>query len=222
MTTFRDSLGSWDHRSVLGTKETQKRILDTAIELFNEHGTASISANRIADVCGMSRGNLYYHFRNKQAIISVIYNQIAEEIRTEWVDDIKYPNVSHMLMMFDRQLSLIWRYRFFYRELMVLLAEDEALNARFRKDRYDRTMTIIEYFRALIDHGVLIGPKHPRTLENLVKLSWILSDNWINYTSVDESVYPACLRDGFVLLVDLFLPYLSESAQAALRQDGII
>ncbi len=170
----------------------------------------------------MSRGNLYYHFRNKQAIISVIYNQIAEEIRTEWVDDIKYPNVSHMLMMFDRQLSLIWRYRFFYRELMVLLAEDEALNARFRKDRYDRTMTIIEYFRALIDHGVLIGPKHPRTLENLVKLSWILSDNWINYTSVDESVYPACLRDGFVLLVDLFLPYLSESAQAALRQDGII
>lgn len=207
----------------MATKDTQKKILDTAIALFNEHGTASISANRIADECGLSRGNLYYHFKNKQAIISVIYNQIAEEIRGEWVNDIQHPTVSHMLTMFDRQLSLIWRYRFFYRELMAILADDEDLKEKFKKDRYNRTLVIIDYFVALIDHGVLVGPTEARTLENLVKLSWILSDNWINYTSVDDaSVYPECVRDGFELLIDLFRPYLSASALAILKEDGII
>jgi hypothetical protein len=69
----------------------------------------------------------------------------------------------------------------------------------------------------------LVGPTEARTLENLVKLSWILSDNWINYTSVNDSaVYPECVRDGFELLIDLFRPYLSASALAVLKKDGII
>ena len=55
------------HRaSMMTTKDTQKLIIDTAINLFNEYGTARISANRIADTCDLSRGHLYYHFKKKR------------------------------------------------------------------------------------------------------------------------------------------------------------
>ena len=207
----------------MATKATQNRILTTAIALFNEYGTAKISANRIADECGLSRGNLYYHFNNKQAIINAIYERMASEVKISWVNDIEQPTVEHMLMMFDRQLELIWRYRFFYRELMALLAEDESLQLRFSKDRQSRTGVIVEYCQALIDNNVLIGPREPRSLRNLVKLSWILSDNLINYIAVDNpNVYPECVREGYELLIDLFKPYLSPDTLVVLAKQKII
>lgn len=201
----------------MATRETQKRILDKAVELFNEHGSANISTNRIADECGLSRGNLYYHFNNKAAIINAIYDRMAGEVKCTWIDDLENPTIDHMLAMFDRQLAMIWRYRFFYRELMELLAADERLQRQFSSDRQERTKLIVEFFAVLIERGVLVGPKNRRTLQNLVKLSWILSDNWINYISVDApDVYPECVNEGYELLIDLFRPYLSAATVSKL------
>lgn len=194
-----------------------------AIALFNEHGSSAISANRIAEECDLSSGNLYYHFRNKQAIINGIYDRMAGEVKSSWINDIEQPTVEHMLRMFDRQLALIWRYRFFYRELMALLAGDEQLKQRFSRDRQERTNIIIDYFEALMKNNVLLGPRRPRTLQNLVTLSWILSDNWINYISVDDpNVYPDYVSEGYELLIDLFRPYLTSSTIAVLERENIL
>lgn len=203
------------------TKDTQKLILDTAVELFNRYGTARISSNRIADTCRLSRGHLYYHFRKKEDIISAIYERIASEVKHNWGDDLEHPTVHHMLEMFDRHLAMLWRHRFFYREMMALLAVDEHLQQRFRRDRQDRTRIVIDFFRALIANNVLLGPRDARTLENLVKASWIVCDNWINYVSVDTTaLYPDCVEEGYELVIDLFRPYLSPKTLLVLRELG--
>ncbi|MEP7244458.1 MAG: TetR/AcrR family transcriptional regulator [Gammaproteobacteria bacterium] len=192
------------------TRDTQKLILDTAIDLFNRHGTAQISSNRIADTCALSRGHLYYHFKRKEEIISAIYDRIVAEIKYNWGDDLQKPTLQHMLEMFDRHLALIWQYRFFYRELTALLAADEHLRERYGRDRQDRTRVVIDFFQALVDHDVLTGPRDARTLRGLVRASWIICDNWINYLSVDRpAVYPDCVQEGSQVVIDLFRPYLS-------------
>lgn len=198
------------------TKDTQKLILDTAVDLFNRHGTARVSANRIADTCRLSRGHLYYHFKKKEEIINAIYSLIASEVRHN--DDPKQPTVHHMLEMFDRYLALIWRYRFFYREMTALLAIDAGLQQRVSRDRQDRTVVLIKFFEALIANDVLRGPRDPRTLQNLVKASWIVSDNWINYVSVDSTaLYPECVNSGYEIVIDLFRPYLSPKTLSILN-----
>jgi AcrR family transcriptional regulator len=192
------------------TRDTQKLILGTAIELFNQHGTAPVSSNRIADTCSLSRGHLYYHFRRKEDIISAIYDRIVAEIKYNWCDDLQKPTLQHMLEMFDRHLALIWQYRFFYRELTALLAADSRLRERYGRDRQDRTRVVIEFFQALVENDVLTGPRDIKTLRNLVKASWIICDNWINYFSVDYlAVYPDCVQGGSQLVIDLFRPYLT-------------
>lgn len=192
------------------TKDTQKLIVDTAIDLFNEYGTARISANRIADTCDLSRGHLYYHFKKKEEIIDAIYSRIAMEVKSNRIDGLRKPTVHHMLEMFDRYLSLVWRYRFFYREMTALLATDARLCQRFSKDRQERTLVITNFFEGLIASDVLRGPSDAKTLDNLVKASWIVCDNWINYVSVDSTAtYPNCVTAGYEVVLDLFRPYLS-------------
>ena len=55
---------------------TLERILDAALTLFNEGGTAVASTNHIAAACGISPGNLYYHFRNKEEIIRALFERM--------------------------------------------------------------------------------------------------------------------------------------------------
>ena len=200
------------------TKDTQKLIVDTAIDLFNQYGTAHISANRIADTCELSRGHLYYHFKKKEEIIGAIYGLIAQEVRSNGADDHKRPTVHHMLEMFDRYLALVWRYRFFYREITALLAADAGLRERVGKDRHDRTLVVTKFFEALIASDVLRGPRDPKTLDNLVKASWIVCDNWINYVSVDSTAtYPDCVTAGYEIVLDLFRPYFSPQTLSVLN-----
>ncbi len=203
----------------MATRETQKSILDKAVELFNQYGSSNISANRIAAECGISKGNLYYHFKNKEAIVAMIYDRMAAEIRNEWSDDLADPTADHMREMFERQLSMIWRHRFFYREMMALLAADDELRTRFSQDRQQRSEMVLDFFKALIANDVLLGPNNPKTLRSLVTLSWILSDNWINYISVDRrDIYPDFIRDGYELIIDLFRPYLSPATLTVLQR----
>ncbi len=58
------------------TRETQDKIITTALRLFNESGSLIVSTNRIADSCGISRGNLHYHFRTKEEIIQAIFQHL--------------------------------------------------------------------------------------------------------------------------------------------------
>ena len=62
------------------TAATRERILNAALSLFNESGTATVSTNHIAVASRLSVGNLYYHFKNKDEIIRALYERIAREV----------------------------------------------------------------------------------------------------------------------------------------------
>ncbi len=48
---------------------TRERILDVALELFNEQGYDSASLRDIADRLGVTKAALYYHFERKEDIL---------------------------------------------------------------------------------------------------------------------------------------------------------
>ena len=53
--------------------KTYDRIVQESLKLFNEHGERTITTNHIAAHLGISPGNLYYHFRNKEEIVYQIF-----------------------------------------------------------------------------------------------------------------------------------------------------
>jgi AcrR family transcriptional regulator len=61
-------------------EETRDFIVREAMELFAHYGYAKTNIGDIAQVCGMSAGNLYRYFRNKQGIgVAVVATFFARE-----------------------------------------------------------------------------------------------------------------------------------------------
>src|ERR1043165_5207757 len=106
-------------------EETRMRIEQAAIDLFNERGTAAVSTNHIAEAAGISPGNLYYHFRNKEEIIRTILDRMM----VLWTEvfalpDDRPPTLADLRHMLEGNFTVLWDYRFFYREMITLMHRD--------------------------------------------------------------------------------------------------
>ncbi|HLD67494.1 MAG TPA: TetR/AcrR family transcriptional regulator, partial [Pseudomonas sp.] len=108
--------------------KTRERILIASLELFNAQGERSVSTNHIAAHLGISPGNLYYHFANKQAIIAELFGRYEGQ-----VDLFLRRPVGRALTVEDKTfylealLAAMWHYRFLHRDLEHLLEADPLL-----------------------------------------------------------------------------------------------
>jgi len=198
----------------MATRATQFRILQAALELFNEHGTAAVSANRIAERCGVSKGNLQYHFSNKREIIDAVFQQAIGEMDSGWYRDHLEPTLEHMAAMFVRQLQLILKYRFFYREMADLLRQDPRLRKRFADNRLRRLRELEKFMLALQARGLMRFPTDPQRLRSIIDVTWIVNENWLNYMDYhDREVTVESMLEGYGEILEVLRPYLCADLQ---------
>ena len=193
---------------------TKDKIIETAVALFNEQGTAAVSTNHIAAACGISPGNLYYHFRNKADIIRAIFQQMTQVGIDEYGAIItQYPpgTAESMEQTFLMIQQFNWRYRFFKRELTALVMADPLLQEQFQAT--NRMMQ--QMIRQSIDAGIATGrikPLDEQEKSHFVDAVWLLALFWVNYLEVGgEEVNEATLARGNELLRLLIKPYLVEA-----------
>jgi AcrR family transcriptional regulator len=202
----------------MATRDTPQRIVERAVELFNEHGVKAISLNRIAESLDISPGNLHYHFRTKDDVILAIFERIRSDPSQVSEADCLTPNLAHMRWMFERYSSLVWRYRFFFRELSALTGEIPLVRQRYFENRKERMVALQQFFEKLIEVGVMRRPGPPASVAMLVALSWMVSDHWIFYLDADHDRLDERLIDtGFDLVMTLFQPYLAVSPPGSVR-----
>jgi len=114
--------------------KTRDRILKTALALFNDEGEAQVSTVEIAGVLEISPGNLYYHFKGKEAIIEALFDDFEEEIRQVLSAPIKRAlsiedNWIYIYIIFEE----INDFRFFYNNLSGILERCPELRPRFSR-----------------------------------------------------------------------------------------
>jgi AcrR family transcriptional regulator len=194
--------------------KTTERILVTALRLFNEQGTAAVATNHIADALGMSPGNLYYHFRNKEDIIRALFERqfaYADGLYTLSGDQV--PTLGDLQRLVRATFVMSWEYRFIYRELIALLRRDAELQHRWVVVRARG----FAGFRELVDHfvaaGVLRAPETPQTVQRLAELCWLISEFWLASVEVSGQVVDAAQMDhGVALMLQVLAPFLRPSA----------
>ena len=62
--------------------ETRNRILDAAERVFNEHGVSRTSLASIASAAGVTRGAVYWHFRDKTDLFDAMMQRVVLPLET--------------------------------------------------------------------------------------------------------------------------------------------
>lgn len=199
-------------------EQTKARILEAAIDLFNEKGTKAVTTNHIAARMGISPGNLYYHFRNKEEIIRGIFLQMHEVGLRDYheVNDPAGPgSVASMEETFLMIQRFNWRYRFFKRELTALVLSDPELKTLFIASHRQNLAVVRRALDLSISQGFLVDlPQEQREL--LAEQVWMTALFWLNYLEVGgEEVNESTLQRGSAILRNMMRPYLCESAPPA-------
>src|SRR3990167_10560669 len=136
--------------------KTRDRILEVSLLLFNEEGEGELSSVDVANALEISPGNLYYHFKGKDAIIRALFDRFEEEMQV-----ILRGSRGGLASLEDNWVYIyilleeIYDFRFFYRDLAGLLARYPDLAVRFRSLVAAKRQTIARILGDLERLGLL-------------------------------------------------------------------
>lgn len=160
--------------------KTKDRILQISLQLFNERGERSVTTNHIAAELGISPGNLYYHFRNKQEIIK----ELAQQYQAETLEMLALPvdrplNANDKISYFQVLSNQLWAYRFIHRDVYHLVENNEDFRKIYPRFAGQVMQQGQKIYRAFVDAGLM--KMTDSEIEALIINLWIVLTNWTNF-----------------------------------------
>lgn len=200
-------------------RRTRERILELSLRLFNEFGEPNITTTVISEEMNISPGNLYYHFRNKDDIVNSLFAQFEAEIgRMLAVPADRRPNIEDVWLYLHLMFELVWRYRFFYRDLSDLLSRNRKLELHFKQ---------IFAHKIKVAQQLCIGLRSDKALEAgdleidlLATNMVVVATYWLSYEYVrnprkytEPQTMSKALARGCYQVISLIGPYLRGETQ---------
>jgi AcrR family transcriptional regulator len=202
------------------TERTRRRILDESLELFNERGEPSVTTGDIAVAVGISPGNLYYHFRNKDQIVAQLFARLEERL------DIDPPvsadaaqAIEDLWLYLHLMLEAIWEFRFLYRNLHGVARRDRRLREHFNRIAGRKIAAIESLCEGLASQGAMrAGGEEIRVLARNVLL---VATYWLDFQALRRGRDDAAdLGQGAYQVMSLVAPYLVGDARRHLERLG--
>ncbi|RXJ73494.1 TetR family transcriptional regulator [Veronia nyctiphanis] len=189
--------------------KTRERIIQSALALFNEQGEPNVTTNHIAADLGISPGNLYYHFRNKEEIIHCIFDQYAIDLGTAFLPNPETDMLDQqkLLTYLDAAFQLMWRYRFFYANLPDILRRDAVLQEKYITAQHSLQRDLVAMMAQFRDTGFL--NLDDDDLDGLGDTLKLVASSWIFYQSVHApatQVTKGVIYQGVVKILKIVSP----------------
>jgi AcrR family transcriptional regulator len=200
-------------------RRTRERIVETSLALFNQFGAPNVTTTVIADELDISPGNLYYHFSNKDEIVNTILvafeREIEETLAAPIGIDARLPTVEDIWLFLHLLFEIIWKYRFFYRDLSDLVSDNRTLEMHFKRILAHK----IETARWLCEGLVKAGEMHAGGQEmNALSSNMVLvATYWLSFEFACD---PRREQDGGALsrgvyhVMAMVAPFLNQQSRA--------
>lgn len=190
---------------------TANRIIETSLQLFNEQGERNISTNHIANQMGISPGNLYYHFANKDEIIIHLFKRYGVQL-LEYFSQTRLPeSVPQMVVYMAGLYDVMWDYRFLFTDVNTLLNRSVELLGEHNEFTRDKIAPLsIKLLTKLHDLGVIDIDE--RGKQDLATNMWLVTKYWFDFDnsmriSMNVDEHDAKQR-GVYRSLSLLRPYL--------------
>jgi AcrR family transcriptional regulator len=197
--------------------KTREKIIQASIELFNEQGERNVTTNHIAAHLGISPGNLYYHFRNKEDIILSIYDEYARNLLLE-----TFPQVSPtmkpldtIILYMDAVFQALMKFRFFYANLPVLLAKNPLLHEKYVEVQSIISQRLSEMLMSLRDANIMTFDE--AELSDIVSILRLINTFWLSFYQTQNNnadINDSVFLEGVLKILVMLHPYITNAARA--------
>jgi len=194
---------------------TKQKIINKAVELFNKKGFASVTLFEIAGLLNMTRGNLTYYFKDKDALLESIVEELWAKMEVERDKTVQFPSFENL----HNEIQLYYRiqraYSFIFLDYHVL--NHSAIQQKFR----ELTEQQIKDNEARIAFAITTGNMHPEPYEglyhNLAFNTWMLSFYWLSQQMIRGEKANESGEDGEMNIWSMLLPHFTEKGLKAFR-----
>lgn len=193
----------------MARKKTRDRILDTALQLFNEKGIGVVSSKHVSDEMGISYGNLCYHFPKKDDIIMQLYLNMQADL------DEQFESIQQEIFGFDFMvkslqalLNTVYRYKFIYLDITIMTRRSEEIKKHAVQQVEQRRIMLKGLIDFLIHEGYAKIEKIEGHYDKLVHVMLILLNSWI---SDSETFYKGSEEEKVAYYLDLFYSFMRPS-----------
>lgn len=143
-------------------KKRQAELLETAIEVFASRGYQATTMDEIAERAGVSKGQLYIYFKNKEALFGAVfrwYGQIVSETMQAAIE-----NVENEIEQLEGIAGVWGKIAVEHRDYVPLFLDfwAEASVKGMRSDYADDLAQMYEEYRALVINIIERGKKNGR------------------------------------------------------------
>ena len=191
---------------------TREKIVQSGKQLFNQQGFGATTLYQIAQDLGISRGNLTYYFRDKEALLT----ELSKEMKVKYKEEMtafqfpSWENTYNATKAFHR---LQKEYAFIFQDKQVMLFPivQQQIHQIY-KDDIQRQMAMISFS---IQVGNMKKEIIPGTYHNLVRTLWMNSFYWLLsdiYQDLEEET-------GWDKVAwSLILPHFTEKGLTAFKE----
>ena len=198
---------------------TKTKIKNSAVHLFNTQETLSVTTNHIAKEAGISSGNLYYHYKNKEEIVTDLYLDLSK--RFEEINS--FENIllsSNPIKVLDNTFELMgeifYEYRFLLRDSMVLIALYPSFKENFVKNQEKRIKQIESLLQFLLKENI-IQYEENINLERRAKMHWFITAYWQSFASSTGNVSRESIKEAKEIFFEfLIYPFLTQKGKEML------
>ena len=136
---------------------TKKKILLTAIRLFNEQGVQKITSRHIAAEIGIAYGNLDYHYKNKEVLLLAIYKEMRSEMSNSYLLREEYSTAfEHFHRLLAHLERFQYKYRFFNLDVLEISRSYPKISKIIKKTLELRQQQMSKLFGGFVNEGHLV------------------------------------------------------------------
>ena len=190
---------------------TKRQILDNALELFNSLGYAQVSLREIAEMSGISPGNLTYHFKKREDLVEALYFEFIDETnQTMGRAESEQINVELLFELVKNMMQIRMKYQFLTHDMSSIAAEKTNIKIHYAQVLVHRKTGVLAIIRKLQDAQLLRASELEHEYENLYERIEILSTYWLSSLLLkDLALNQEVLSSYFQAMIQAIYPYLT-------------
>lgn len=191
----------------------KKKIIQKAIELFNERGYFDVRMRDISDALEVSVGSLTYHFRSKEALMESIYRYMLKTLEELGISGRLFQKKGEELEVAAVYMGYMQQFRFFFQDTLDIIRTYPEIGKRHRQQVAEEINIIKNLLYMQVGKGTLVSEPVPGLYDTLAEMIWQTLHFWFARQAILGDSQPGW-DDAIRAIGHLVYPYLTEERKS--------